>query len=290
MAETPIRSVGIVVKPRHAEAHKTAAELAAWLKARGITVVGEPFTEAETAEADSADFVGARLDDRSDLVVVLGGDGTMIATARLIGDAEVLVLGVNYGSLGYLTDFRIEEMYTALEAIFEGNFEIDRRVMLGVEHWRGDEILAKGRVLNDVVINKAALARIIEIEVHLNGLFVNSFRSDGLIVSTPTGSTAYNLSAGGPIIYPSMNAVVLTPICPFTLTNRPIVVPDDAEIELVLENENEGVVLTLDGQIGHTMNSGDRAVIRKSPTTFNLVQPPNRNYFDVLRNKLKWGR
>jgi NAD+ kinase len=141
-----------------------------------------------------------------------------------------------------------------------------------------------------VVINKAALARIIEIEVRLNGLYVNSFRADGLIVATPTGSTAYNLSAGGPIIYPSMNAVVLTPICPFTLTNRPIVVPDDAEIELVLQNENEGVVITLDGQIGHTMSSVDRAVIRKSRTTFNLVQPPNRNYFDVLRNKLKWGR
>ncbi|MDM7923009.1 MAG: NAD(+)/NADH kinase [Pyrinomonadaceae bacterium] len=291
MAESRITSVGIVVKPRHAEAHKTAAELSAWLKARGLRVVGEPFTEAESAtEPDEHDFDGACFADQAELVVVLGGDGTMIATARLIGDAEVFVLGVNYGSLGYLTDFRIEEMYTALEAIFEGNFEIDRRVMLGVEHWRDGEMLAKGRVLNDVVINKAALARIIEIEVHLNGLFVNSFRADGLIVSTPTGSTAYNLSAGGPIIYPSMNAVVVTPICPFTLTNRPIVVPDDAEIELILQNQNEGVVLTLDGQIGYTMNSGDRAVIRKSRTTFNLVQPPNRNYFDVLRNKLQWGR
>jgi NAD+ kinase len=162
--------------------------------------------------------------------------------------------------------------------------------MLHAEHWRGEEMLATGRVLNDVVINKAALARIIEIEVSLNELFVNSFRADGLIISTPTGSTAYNLSAGGPIIYPSMNAVVLTPICPFTLTNRPIVVPDDAVIELKLEKENEGVVLTLDGQIGYTMQADDRVRIRKSRTTFNLVHPPNRNYFDVLRNKLKWGR
>lgn len=214
----------------------------------------------------------------------------MISTARLVDDADVLVLGINYGSLGYLTDFRIEEMFPALEAIFQGEYEIDRRVMLHAEHWRGDEMLANGRVLNDVVINKAALARIIEIEVSLNSLFVNSFRADGLIISTPTGSTAYNLSAGGPIIYPSMNAVVLTPICPFTLTNRPIVVPDDAMIELKLEKENEGVVLTLDGQIGYTMRSDDRVRIRKSRTTFNLVQPQNRNYFDVLRNKLKWGR
>jgi NAD+ kinase len=226
----------------------------------------------------------------SDLIVVLGGDGTMISTARLVGDSDALVLGINYGSLGYLTDFRIEEMFPALEAIFEGEYEIDRRVMLHAEHWRSEEMLATGRVLNDVVINKAALARIIEIEVSLNGLFVNSFRADGLIVSTPTGSTAYNLSAGGPIIYPSMNAVVLTPICPFTLTNRPIVVPDDAVIELKLEKENEGVVLTLDGQIGYTMQADDRVRIRKSRTTFNLVHPPNRNYFDVLRNKLKWGR
>lgn len=151
-------------------------------------------------------------------------------------------------------------------------------------------MLARGRVLNDVVINKSALARIIEIDVSLNGLFVNFFRADGLIVSTPTGSTAYNLSAGGPIIYPSMNAIVLTPICPFTLTNRPIVVPDNANIELKLKHENEGVALTLDGQIGYTMEANDRVVIRKSRTTFNLVQPPNRNYFDVLRNKLQWGR
>jgi NAD+ kinase len=151
-------------------------------------------------------------------------------------------------------------------------------------------MIASGRVLNDVVINKAALARIIEIEVHLNGLFVNTFRSDGLIVATPTGSTAYNLSAGGPIIYPSMNAIVVTPICPFTLTNRPIVIPDTAEIELKLLNANEGVVLTLDGQTGYTMKDRDRVMIRKSSTTFNLVRPASRNYFDVLRNKLKWGR
>lgn len=283
MSNRNISSVGIVVKPDHAEAHSTANELSAWLRANGLDALGEPIN-ASDIRAD------AHLGIDSDLIVVLGGDGTMISTARLVGDAEPLVLGINYGSLGYLTDFRIEEMHIALEAIFEGNYEIDRRVMLRAEHCRGDEKLAEGRVLNDVVINKAALARIIEIEVRLNGLYVNSFRADGLIVSTPTGSTAYNLSAGGPIVFPSMNAVVLTPICPFTLSNRPIVMPDDAEIELILQNENEGVVLTLDGQIGYAMHSHDRVLIRKSRTTFNLVQPPNRNYFDVLRNKLKWGR
>jgi NAD+ kinase len=228
--------------------------------------------------------------EHGELIVVVGGDGTMISAARMAGDAEVLVMGVNFGGLGYLTDFRIEEMHAGIESVFAGDYDVDSRVMLRAELWRGGEKLADGRVLNDVVINKAAVARIIQIDVSLNGLFVNSFRADGLIVSTPTGSTAYNLSAGGPIIYPSMNAVVLTPICPFTLTNRPIVIPDSAEIELTLDNENEGVVLTLDGQNGHAMHSGDRVKIRKSSTTLKLVQPPNRNYFDVLRNKLKWGR
>jgi NAD+ kinase len=163
-------------------------------------------------------------------------------------------------------------------------------VMLAVELHRGSEPPKTSRVLNDVVINKSALARIIEIEAYLNRHFVNGFRADGLIVSTPTGSTAYNLSAGGPVIFPSMNAVVITPICPFTLSNRPIVVPDNAEIELLLKTDNEEVALTLDGQVGFPMQVEDRVVIRKSRTTFNIIQPSNRNYFDVLRDKLRWGR
>jgi len=162
--------------------------------------------------------------------------------------------------------------------------------MLAVELMRGTGKVTRTRVLNDVVINKSALARIIEIEASLNNQFVNSFRADGLIVSTPTGSTAYNLSAGGPVIYPSMNAVVITPICPFTLSNRPIVVPDDAVIELCLKTEKEEVALTLDGQVGFPLEFEDRVIIRKSRTAFNLVQPMNRNYFEVLRDKLRWGR
>jgi len=278
-----IEIVGIVVKPNHEDALAIASELSVWLKAKGIEVAGDPASEIDRLNGHERTI-------SADLIVVLGGDGTMISAARMVGDHEVLVLGVNYGSLGYLTDFRIEEMYSALESIIAGDYKIDRRLMLDAEHWRGQEKLAEGRVLNDVVINKAALARIIEINVELDGLFVNKYRADGLIVSTPTGSTAYNLSAGGPIIFPSMNAVVVTPICPFTLSNRPIVVPDAAKIELVLEKENEGVVISLDGQTGYPMHAGDRVVIRKSATTFNLVQPSNRNYFDVLRDKLKWGR
>ncbi|HEY2847078.1 MAG TPA: NAD(+)/NADH kinase [Pyrinomonadaceae bacterium] len=281
MASRRITSAGIVVKPSHAKARETAGELASWLAERGVQTCNEPF---EAGQPLSNEALAA------DLIVVLGGDGTMISTARMAGGSDVLVLGINYGSLGYLTEFRIEEMFPALEAIIGGQYDLDPRVMLEVELIRDDSIVSSGRVLNDVVINKAALARIIEIDVRLNGLFVNSFRSDGLIVATPTGSTAYNLSAGGPIVYPSMNAIVLTPICPFTLTNRPIVIPDAAEIELELKHENEGVVLSLDGQIGYSMVASDIVRIRKSSSTFNLVQPSNRNYFDVLRDKLKWGR
>ncbi|MCA1590985.1 MAG: NAD(+)/NADH kinase [Acidobacteria bacterium] len=291
MAGKQIKTAGVVVKPGHAEAFQTACELAEWLAGRGVSMVGQPYASGVEIGTDQRDIeTDAEFAEKADLIVVLGGDGTMISTARLIGDADALVLGINYGSLGYLTEFRIEERFSALEAVLAGDFTVDSRVMLHADHFRESEMLASGRVLNDVVINKAALARIIEIDASLDGHFVNTFRADGLIVSTPTGSTAYNLSAGGPIIFPSMNAVVVTPICPFTLTNRPIVVPDSSEIELKLQAENEGVVLTLDGQIGHSLNAGDTVKIRKSRTAFNLVQPPNRNYFDVLRNKLKWGR
>ena len=198
----------------------------------------------------------------------------------MVGDTEVPVIGVNYGGLGYLAEFRIEELFPALESILAGEYKVEQRLMLTVELWRGEELVTRNRVLNDVVVNKSALARIIEIEAYLNEQFVNSFRADGLIVATPTGSTAYNLSAGGPIIFPSMNAVVITPICPFTLSNRPIVVPDDSMIEVRLMTENEEVALTLDGQVGFPLQAGDRVIIRKSKTAFNLVQPPNRNYFD----------
>ena len=287
-----IKRIGIVLKPHQPDALKTLCELTEWLSQRGIQLVGGPEIERERVEHETGCSVTEvekeRLAESVDLILVLGGDGTMIATARLMGDQEVPVLGVNYGGLGYLAEFRIEELYSGLESILSGNYRLDKRVMLNVDLEDGES--KTNRVLNDVVINKSALARIIEIDVFLDKLFVNSFRADGLIISTPTGSTAYNLSAGGPVVFPSMNAIVITPICPFTLSNRPIVVPDDAVIELVLKTEQEEVALTLDGQVGFPLKVNDRVVIRKSNTTFNLVQPSNRNYFDVLRDKLRWGR
>jgi NAD+ kinase len=294
MTNTSIKRVGIVLKPHQPDALKTICDLVSWLSARSITLIGGPDIERERVEHQTGCAIGEvedeKLAENVDLMLVLGGDGTMIAAARMIGDREVPVLGVNYGGLGYLAEFRIEELYTALESILSGNYRLDKRVTLSVELLRGDKNVTRNRVLNDVVINKSALARIIEIEAYLNQQFVNSFRADGLIVSTPTGSTAYNLSAGGPVIFPSMNAVVITPICPFTLSNRPIVVPDDATIELCLKTEQEDVALTLDGQVGFPLKVEDRVVIRKSQTTFNIVQPTNRNYFEVLRDKLRWGR
>jgi NAD+ kinase len=294
MTVSSIKRIGIVLKPHQPDALKTMCELAAWLTERKIGLVGGSEIERERIEEKTGCAVeqveSEKLAASVDLVLVLGGDGTMIAAARTMGETEVPVLGVNYGGLGYLAEFRIEELYTALESILAGNYRLDRRVMLDVELQRGDAPATRNRVLNDIVINKSALARIIEIEAYLNRQFVNSFRADGLIVSTPTGSTAYNLSAGGPVIFPSMNAVVITPICPFTLSNRPIVVPDDAVIELCLKTDREEVALTLDGQVGFPLQVEDRVTIRKSQTTFNIVQPTNRNYFEVLRDKLRWGR
>lgn len=289
-----IKRIGVVVKPHQPDALATLCRLTEWLNQLNVTLVVTPDLDHERIEHDTGCVVPVVANEeiarQVDMMLVLGGDGTMIATSRLIGDTEVPVMGVNYGGMGYLAEFRIEEMFAALEPVLAGDYKLERRLMLAVELLRGDELVTRNRVLNDVVVNKSALARIIEIETYLDGQFVNSFRADGLIVATPTGSTAYNLSAGGPIIFPSMNAVVITPICPFTLSNRPIVVPDDSLIEVRLKTEKEEVALTLDGQVGFPLAAGDHVVIRKSKTTFNLVQPKNRNYFDLLRDKLKWGR
>lgn len=294
MEHTSIHRVGVVVKPNHPEALKTTCHLAEWLDAHELTFVGTPELDRERIEIEThctLEIVDPeKLAANVDLIVVLGGDGTMIATSRTMGDYDVPVVGINYGTLGYLAEFRVEEMFAALESILEGDYRIDERVRLSVDLVQGEEILMHHRVLNDVVINKSALARIIELEAHMNGMLISAFRADGLIISTPTGSTAYNLSAGGPVIYPSMNALVITPICPFTLSDRPIVVPEDALIELRLRTQKEEVVLTLDGQVGRPIRPEQRVRIRKSLTPFKIVQPKNRNYFEVLREKLRWGK
>jgi NAD+ kinase len=294
MEKIEVRRVGVLVKPNQPEALETICRLASWCASKGVTVVGGPRLERERVAEQTGCAVEAvphsELVRGVDLIVVLGGDGTMIGAARMVGDSGTPVLGVNFGTLGYLAEFTVEDMNGALESVMEGDYTLDRRLMLSATVTRGEEQLMHDRVLNDVVISKSALARIIEIETWVDRKFVNRFRADGLIVSTPTGSTAYNLSAGGPIIYPSMNAVVVTPICPHTLSNRPLVVADDVDFELVLKTPREEVALTLDGQVGMPLEYEDRVTVRKSSTTFNMIQAHTRNYFDVLRNKLKWGR
>ena len=294
MEKLSVRRVGVLVKPNQPEALETICRLVSWCASNGIKVAGGPRLERERVEEKTGCEVDAlphsELVRGSDLIVVLGGDGTMIGAARMVGDTGTPVLGVNFGTLGYLAEFTVEDMTGALEAVLRGDYTLDRRLMLAATVTRGGEQLMHDRVLNDVVISKSALARIIEIDTWVDKKFVNRFRADGLIVSTPTGSTAYNLSAGGPVIYPSMNAVVFTPICPHTLSNRPLVVPDDVDFELVLKTQREEVALTLDGQVGMPLEYEDRVTVRKSSTTFNMIQAHTRNYFDVLRNKLKWGR
>ena len=294
MSRPVLHRIGVLVKPGQPDALKTVCRLAEWCDDHGVKLVGGPTVETVAVQSEMGCAI-EKLEHEElvasvDLMVVLGGDGTMLATARMLGDRETPVLGINFGTLGYLAEFSVEEMIAALDAFVEDTYTLERRMMLSAEVFREGHNVMSDRVLNDVVISKSALARIIEIETSIDRKFVNRFRADGLIISTPTGSTAYNLSAGGPVIYPTMRAVVITPICPHTLSNRPIVVPDDAEIEFVLKTPDEEVALTLDGQVGLPLRVEDRVVVRKSRTTFNLIQARTRNYFDVLRSKLRWGR
>jgi NAD+ kinase len=225
----------------------------------------------------------------ADLAVVLGGDGTLLAAARLLGERQVPIVAINYGGLGFLTEVTLTEMYPALERVLAGEFITEHRMMMDLRLLRGAKEIAVYRALNDVVINKGTLSRMIELEAHVDGHYVSRFRADGLIVSTPTGSTAYNISAGGPIIFPTMSAMIVTPICSHTLTNRPIVLPENVEIEIILRSVQADVYVTVDGQVGLKLQMDDQLVARKSEVAVKLVAPEDKNYFDVLRGKLKWG-
>jgi NAD+ kinase len=220
---------------------------------------------------------------------VLGGDGTLLSVAREMGARQIPILGVNLGSLGFLTDVALKDLYSTLEAILAGEAAIDPRMMLEAELVRKGESVASGIVLNDVVITKGAIARIIELAVEVNKQFVAVVRADGLIVSTPTGSTAYSLAAGGPILYPNLDAIILTPICPHTLTYRPVVIPDQAEIELTLRGTSSEVYVTFDGQSALLLHPGDVVLARKSRYSVKLLSLRDKNYFQVLRHKLRWA-
>ncbi|MBF0557147.1 MAG: NAD(+)/NADH kinase [Nitrospirae bacterium] len=225
----------------------------------------------------------------ADMIIVFGGDGTMLGVTRLIGDRGVPILGVNLGGLGFITEVNKDELFDVMDEILAGNYSLEERIMLAARVMRNNNAVADFTVLNDVVVNKGALARMIELDTFIDSRYVTTFRADGLIISTPTGSTAYSLAAGGPILYPSLNSIMLSPICPHTLTNRPIVLPDGVEIRSTLKASGEDVFLTLDGQIGFSLQRDDTVEVKKAAFTTRLLIPKDRDYFQVLRTKLKWG-
>jgi len=286
-----MKKIAIFAKVHDPRCLGVAEELIEWLNGRGITAHVEEHLSKQlrrTSSAESAESSEIARD--ADLVVVLGGDGTLIAAARLVGEREVPVLAVNLGSLGFLTEITLDELYPSMERCLRGDFEVSERMMLLASVERFGEVVERHRVLNDVVINKGALARIIDMETSVNGHYLTTFKADGLIVSTPTGSTGYSLSANGPILHPELECISITPICPHTLTNRPLVMPGDAHIAIRLNSAaDEAVFLTLDGQVGVKLISGDLVQIWKCRHATRLVQSRSKDYFEVLRTKLKWG-
>jgi NAD+ kinase len=288
-----IATVGLVAKHRVEAAAGVLAELAAWLRARHVSVLFESET-AELAGVTRGTPTSSREDlpRTCDLIVLLGGDGTLIGMARRIARAgvDVPIVAVNFGSLGFLTEITLDELYPSLEAVLNGTAEIEERMMLHAQTIRAGRVFSDELVLNDVVATKAALSRIIELAVSIGGMPVMRVRADGLIVATPTGSTAYNLAAGGPIVQPGVDALLLTPIAPHMLTNRPLVVAGPSEILVAPNmNANDEVFVTFDGQSGHALQAGDTITIRRADRPLLLVRSASRSYFDVLRQKLKWG-
>ena len=283
-----MQRIGIVAKPKKPEVKPVLGNLVDWLRERGYQMVLD-HDAATIFPRTGPGLARAEVVAGSDLVVVLGGDGTILSVARAIGTREVPILGVNLGGLGFLTEITLEELFPTLERVLKGEFAVSRRSTLSASLLRGGELIAAHEALNDVVITKTAPSRIVDLDTLVNGEYVATFRADGLIVSTPTGSTAYCLAAGGPIIYPSLPAVVIIPICPHTLTNRPLVVPDSAVVEIVQGSAGEDVHLTVDGQVDVGLRHRDVVAVRRSERTIALIKSATLNYFELLRTKLKWG-
>jgi NAD+ kinase len=291
---TAIRRVGIVAKRGLVGATENLAQLETWLRERQVQVIHEPDIAAVTGGAGRGKVVSRdELPNAVDLIIVLGGDGTLLSMARRIAQAgrDIPILGVNFGSLGFLTETRIDELYPTLESALNGTAKFDERTMLAADGCRGRETFDSRIVLNDVVFTKGALSRMIELSVSVSGGFVTKVRADGLIVASATGSTAYNLAAGGPIVHPGVDALVLTPIAPHTLTNRPVVIPGTASVEVRphIEGRADDIYVTYDGQSGYPLQKGDVIRVRKSDRVLRLVKAPARSYFELLREKLKWG-
>lgn len=277
-----------MTRPRRADVSSIVKPLLDWLKERKLRAAYDMET-AESLRDKTGGKSRGQLAKECDLLLVLGGDGTLLAAAREAAPRGIPLLPINLGSLGFLTSFTLEEMYPALEQTLAGKLSASERVMLRSSLLRGGKVLEEQRVLNEVVINKGTLARMIELELSIDESFVCRYRADGLIVATPTGSTAYSLSAGGPIVHPSVEATLITPICPHTLSDRPVVVSDKSTMEVTVVGTAESVYLTLDGQKGVQMQTGDKVRILREQERLKLIQPPQKTYFEILHSKLKWG-
>ncbi|MGA8035798.1 MAG: NAD(+)/NADH kinase [Candidatus Acidiferrales bacterium] len=283
-----IRTTGIVCKPIKEMVSSVVPPLMRWLAAKHVQV----YLDQQTASTVGAPERGLRREEmggKIDWLIVLGGDGTLLSAARAMGADQVPILAVNLGGLGFLTSVTLDELYPVLEEVLEGKSKLSERMMLQAEIVHDGKTSDKQIALNDAVANKAALARMLDFDVHVDGNHVGRYRADGLIVATPTGSTAYSLAAGGPIIHPDLDAFVITPICPHMLTNRPLVVPDTARVELDFAVSHEPVYLTMDGQIGFQLDAKDRVVITKSSHKVQVVKPPKLTYYEILRSKLRWS-
>src|SRR5947209_9856317 len=283
-----MKRVAIISKPGSSELGRIVPQVTSWLRDHGYTVIVDAVTSNFCKDAEVVDANELVL-NRPDFVIVLGGDGTLLATARIVATADIPIMGINLGSLGFLTEVKQDEIERALEAIDAGRGSVTSRAMLHCQLRRVGKCIANYDALNDVVISQGTLARITDIDVFVNGVFVSNYKADGLIVSTPTGSTAYSLAAGGPVLSPDVPAFVITPVASHALTNRSLVVQDKAFIEIRMKVSREAAFLTIDGQPGTMLADGDVVECRKSVLQVKLLKLPERSFFDVLRTKLKWG-
>jgi NAD+ kinase len=282
-----MKKVGIIVKQRKQEVVDLIRELISWLQKREkeVLIDKELACLVNLSDGISEEEIPARVD----LIIVLGGDGTLLRAARIIGDRNVPLLGVNLGNLGFLTDITREEIYSALNEVFEGRFCLDERMKLVSQVWRNDRLAVEHSALNDIVISKGGVARLFELDTFIDESYLATFRADGLILSTPTGSTGYTLAAGGPIVHPDLPSIIVTPICPHILIGRSIIVPADSTIQVVLKpQEEEDLILTLDGQLSLSLNPSDKIIINKNQTNVCLIRLNRQNYFRTLRTKLGW--
>jgi NAD+ kinase len=282
------KTAAVISRSARPELERVIPELLAWLHAHGYRVIVDP-ESAKYCDRHDEEVARAQMSSQSlDLVVVFGGDGTLLSAVRATAEMDAPLLGVNLGSLGFLTDVPLSSLFSMLDTIAQGKSPVEKRTLMRCELLRGDATPGSYLAFNDVVVNKTALARLNTYELFVDGAFVTNYRADGMIVATPTGSTAYSLSAGGPVVMPTVNAFVITPVAPHSLTHRPLVVPDSAVVEILLRSDEEVAYLSMDGQPGLDLRDGDRVRCRRSEHKVSLFRT-STDFFHVLRTKLKWG-